>query len=136
MVDDESQGHAEKNLGAFVEETIPDPQDRLRMTEIRPGFSFSIEKSSSSAHLDRKDVDIEADEPARHHQSPNTGILVHELSHRRRLGLHQFAQDLLVRLQAHHVWVVVVCKDPKVGDVFSKFAFCGSTNSSFFFPSS
>lgn len=33
VVHDESQGDAEKNLGALVEKTIPDSQDRLQATD-------------------------------------------------------------------------------------------------------
>lgn len=33
VVHDERQGNAEENLGAFVEETVPDPQDRLQGKE-------------------------------------------------------------------------------------------------------
>lgn len=61
------------------------------------------------AHLNRENVDIEADEPARHHQHPYAGILGHQLSHCRRFHLHQLAEDLHIRLQAQHVRAVIIC---------------------------
>lgn len=38
VVHDERQSYTEENLGAFVEETVPDPQDRLQGKETTGGF--------------------------------------------------------------------------------------------------
>lgn len=42
VVDDEGQGDAEKNLGALVEKTIPDPQDRLQGDREREGLRDAL----------------------------------------------------------------------------------------------
>lgn len=44
VVHDERQGHAEENLGAFVEEAVPDPQDRLQ----GKGPTGGLDKSHAS----------------------------------------------------------------------------------------
>lgn len=38
VVNDESQGNTEKNLGALIEKTIPDPQNCLQVKETRKMF--------------------------------------------------------------------------------------------------
>lgn len=45
VVHDERQGNTEENLGAFVEETVPDPQDRLQ----GKGTTGSLEKIYANA---------------------------------------------------------------------------------------
>lgn len=35
VVQDESQGDAEEHLGAFIEKTVPDPQNRLPVKDTR-----------------------------------------------------------------------------------------------------
>lgn len=61
VVGDESQGHAEKNLGALVEKTIPDPQDCLQATEMRcdlssPLFRSVIERAPRLTSIGRMSI--------------------------------------------------------------------------------
>lgn len=76
VVHDESQGNTEKNLGALIEKTIPDPQNCLPAKDTRNGCSvthFSSNGHSSlvsfpyqnttSARLNWEDVNVEADKP-------------------------------------------------------------------------
>lgn len=59
-------------------------------------------------YLHWQDVDEQADEPARDHQSPHDAVILHELPHRRDLHPHQLAQNLLICLQTQHGRCVVI----------------------------
>lgn len=51
VVHDESQGNTEKNLGALVEKTIPDPQNCLRAKDTRNGCSVTHFSSNGHSSL-------------------------------------------------------------------------------------
>lgn len=126
VVNDESQGNTEKNFGSLVEKTIPDPQNCLQSQETR---NRSVKwhaltsrwiphlSTPTFTHLNWEYVNVEADEPAWHHQCPYARILGHELPYCRSFSLHQLPENLLVSLQAHHGWTVEVYNIHKVDKV-------------------
>lgn len=116
MVNDECQSNTEKNFGAFVEDTIPDPQNCLQVQETRRtsvkvcfvGLICVQGYTLFFPHLNWEYVNVEANKPAWHNQGPYTRILGHELSHCRGFNLHQLPKNLLVSLQSQHGRTVVV----------------------------
>lgn len=111
MVADQSQSHAEQDLGALVEQTVPDPQHRLMGAQTERVIAELLGQMIALRplrYLHWQDVDEEADEPARDHQSPHDAVILHEPPHRGNLRPHQLAQNLLIRLQTQHGRRVVI----------------------------
>lgn len=90
-----------------VELSVNITQQKWRVLTLNNNSSSTTLKLTLT-HLNWEDINVEADEPAWHHQSPYAGILVHELSYCRGFDLHQLTKNLLVGLQSQHVRTVVV----------------------------